>query len=299
MKNKESNCTHEHRLYDLRDGRISAVHFGDVSARPKVVFANANGFNGLSYRAVLEPLGVHAIALDLRGHGMSELPTDIKSLKNWHIFRDDIIEFVERHISGKVILAGHSFGAVSAILAAPKLKDRLSGYVGFDPVTIPWLARNFSRLPGGRAMMKRRLPIARNAGRRRFVFESQEATLKRYSGRGAFKGIDDEILNDYLTGGLKPHEDGVQLACHPLWEQAIFTAQGHNLFKALPSLPVNTHIIYGGKAAVSSPRTRKAVHRKLKGRQTAYHREFHHLFPFHERDFATDVLRKALAGVKN
>lgn len=284
----------ERRFYDLRDGRISAVHFGDVNRPPRVVFANANGFNGLSYRAILEPLGLNTIALDLRGHGMSELPTDVKTLRNWHIFRDDIVEFFERYIDVPVLLAGHSFGAVSAILAAPRLGEKISGYVGFDPVTLSWLPRNFSKLPGGRAMMKRRLPIARNAGRRRFVFDSLETAFERYKGRGAFKGISDDMLRDYLEGGLIDHADGVQLACHPLWEQAIFTAQGHNLFKALPHLPQNSQIIYGGKSAVSTAATRKAVHRKLKGGETSFHREFHHLFPFHAPEFAQNVLRKAL-----
>ncbi len=284
----------ERRFYDLPDGRISAVHFGDVSTPPKIVFANANGFNGLSYRAVLEPLGVHAIALDLRGHGMSELPTDVPALKNWHIFRDDIAGFVETYIDAPVILAGHSFGAVSAILAAPRLKDKLSGYVGFDPVTIPWIARMFSQLPGGRAYMKRRMPIARNAGRRRFVFENVEAAFKRYQGRGAFRGMEDDTLRDYLVGGIKGHSDGVQLACHPQWEQAIFTAQGHNLFKALPDLPANSHIIYGGKSAVSTNRTRAAVHRQLRGGEVSYYRDYHHLFPFHEPEFCQDRLRKTL-----
>lgn len=285
----------ERRFHDLRDGRISAVHFGDVSAAPRIVFANANGFNGLAYRSVLEPLGVHAIALDLRGHGMSELPTDSGSLKNWHIFRDDIAEFIERYIENPVVLAGHSFGAVSAIMAASKIKDRLSGYVGFDPVTIPWAARNFSRLPGARAYMKKRVPIARNAGRRRYVFDSFEAAFDRYQGRGAFKGMSDQALKDYLEGGLIPHENGVQLACHPLWEQAIFTAQGHNVFNALPALPANTQIIYGGKGAVSTRSTRKAVQNKLRGGAVSYHSGFHHLFPFHEPDFALDALTKALA----
>ena len=62
------------KFYDLRDGRISAVHFGDVSAPIRLVMLNANGFNGYSYKTILEPLGVHCVALDLRGHGMSELP---------------------------------------------------------------------------------------------------------------------------------------------------------------------------------------------------------------------------------
>ena len=61
------------KFYDLRDGCISAVHFGDVSAPIRLVMLNANGFNGYSYKTILEPLGVHCVALDLRGHGLSEL----------------------------------------------------------------------------------------------------------------------------------------------------------------------------------------------------------------------------------
>ena len=87
------------KFYDLRDGRISAVHFGDMSSVPRIIMLNANGFNGYSYKTILEPLGVHAIALDMRGHGMSELPTDINALKNWHIFRDDITAVSYTHLT--------------------------------------------------------------------------------------------------------------------------------------------------------------------------------------------------------
>jgi pimeloyl-ACP methyl ester carboxylesterase len=182
----------------------------------------------------LEPLGVHAVALDLRGHGMSELPTDVAALKNWHIFRDDVAEFFDRYIDSPVVLAGHSYGSVTGVLAMPKIKDQVSGYVGFDPVLVPAPFRAFNRLPGGRAFMKARMPIARNAGRRRSQFESFEAAFNRYQNRGAFRGFSDEALRDYLTGGLIADGEGVKLACDPLWEQAIFTAQGHNVFKAMP-----------------------------------------------------------------
>lgn len=281
----------------MPDGRLSAIHYGDVSGPVRLVFANANGFNGLSYRQILEPLDVHSVALDLRGHGMSELPTDVARLKNWHIFRDDIAHFVEQYTDAPIVLAGHSFGGVSGILAAPRLKGRLSGYVGLDPVTIPWAARQWSKLPGGRAFMKRNLPIARNAGRRRYIFDSAEAAFTRYKGRGAFKGMGDQILKDYLEGGLKPHPDGVQLACHPSWEQAIFVAQGHNLFKAAPSLPANSHILYGGKSAVSTPRTRRAVQRALNGVRVEYQGHLHHLFPFHEPSLATALLQRVLDNI--
>jgi len=88
---------------------------------------NANGFNGYSYKTILQPLGVHAIALDMRGHGMSELPTDVAALNNWHIFRDDIVEFFTRYIDSPAVIAGHSYGAVTGILALPQIKDKVSG----------------------------------------------------------------------------------------------------------------------------------------------------------------------------
>jgi len=82
----------------------------------------------------------------------------------------------------------------------PQIKDKVSGYVGFDPVLIPAIARIFNYLPGGRSYMKKRLPIARNAGRRKSHFESHEAAFNRYKNRGAFRGFSDEALRDYLTG---------------------------------------------------------------------------------------------------
>ncbi len=285
----------DRRFYDFPDGRLSAVHFNADAGSPRIVFVNANGFNGLAYRQILEPLGVHAIAIDLRGHGQSELPTDPESLRNWHIFRNDITRFFDLAIQEPVVLAGHSFGAVSAILASARIKDKLSGYVGFDPVTIPFLSRHISYVPGGRWLMKTTIPIAKNAGRRRFVFPSQEAAFERYQGRGAFKHMPDEVLRDYLEGGLKPHEGGVQLACHPKWEQAIFAAQGHNIYKGAKGLPENTKIIYGGKSPVSDRFTRAKIARIVGKQNVEFQPEFHHLFPFHNPDFARHTILGVLS----
>lgn len=289
--------SYSRRFYDLPDGRLSAVHFGDASKSVDIVFINANGFNGLTYRALLAPLGVHSVAIDLRGHGMSELPADPARLRNWIVFRDDITHFINTYVDRPVVLAGHSFGAVSAIMATPRLSHNLNGFVGFDPVSLPLGPRLTAKFSWGRALMKRMVPIAKNAGKRRYIFDSLEAAFTRYQGRGAFKTIPDETLRDYLEGGLKPHSDGVQLACHPLWEQAIFVSQGANFYKAVSALPDNTHIIYGDKAAVSTVGTRRAVQRRLKGGMVAHHRDFHHMFPLQEQEFAIKVLRKALAAV--
>lgn len=284
------------KLYELRDGRISAVHFGDISETPRLLMLNANGFNGYSYRTILEPLGVHCIALDMRGHGMSELPTDIAELKNWHIFRDDVVEFFERYIESRVVLAGHSYGAVTGVLSMPQIKDKVSGYVGFDPVLVPRPFRVMNRLPGGREHMKKHLPIARNAGRRKSRFDSFEAAFERYKDRGAFRGFSDEALRDYLTGGLVSDGKGVKLACDPLWEQAIFVAQGHNVFKAVPHLPRdNSHVTFAGKhGAVSFRAGRNAFAKVIGSENVIFDKNRAHMFPMHDQPYATGRLQTAL-----
>jgi len=46
------------KFYDLRDGRISALHYGDTSAPIRLVMLNANGFNGYAYKTILDWRGI-------------------------------------------------------------------------------------------------------------------------------------------------------------------------------------------------------------------------------------------------
>lgn len=290
----------ERRTYKLRDGTLSALHYGDISTPVRLVFMHANGFNALAYRRVLEPLGVHVVALDMRGHGQSRDMPQPFNIAGYNIFRDDCVEFFDRHLpaltDGPVILGGHSFGSVSGILAAPRLTGRIRGYVGFDPVSVPFLFRLTSNLPGGRAYMKKRVPIARNAGRRKSVFDNPEAAFERWQGRGAFKGMEDVVLRDYISAGLVQREDGQwELACNPKWEQTIFVAQWHNLFKAARALPDNSTIIYaGGRAPVSTPKTREAAQKAQPKISVRFDDELGHLFPFVQTDLATQTLSDAI-----
>ena len=288
--------------YPLNDGDLSVLHFGNLSEPVRLVMLHGNGFNGQSYRAALETLGVHAIALDLRGHGHSRDLPQPDDLASFHIFRDDLIAFFEAHLSkltdGPVVLAGHSLGAVVSILAAPFVKAQLSGFVGLDPVAIPFLFRFMSTLPGGRAYMKKHMPIARHAGRRKSEFESPEAAFTRWQGRGAFKGMPDEVLRDYISSGVIEREDGKwELACAPKWEQTIFTAQGHNMFKAARALPDNSKILFaGGRQPVSSKSTRAAVQRAQPKIDVQFDPALDHLFPLIQPDKARQILRDVLGA---
>ena len=288
----------ERRTYPLQDGESAAVHFGRTSNPLKLVFLHANGFDALAYRSVLEPLGVHAAALDLRGHGRSALPADPNRLRGWQPFRDDLVEFFERHVDRPVLLAGHSLGAVAGMLAARRLGRRIHGYCGLDPVLLPSLWRFAAALPGYRAYARRRFGLARAAGRRRAEFGSREEAFAHYCGRGAYRRFPDAVLRDYLEDGLLPTGGGeYRLACAPLWEQAIFTAQTHDAVGAAKFLPRFSRVVFAGHGAPSTPGSREAVARALGPDRVARLEECGHLFPLERPELATAILRDALQEV--
>lgn len=285
------------RDYPMDGGTLSAVHFGRVSNPLKLVFLHANGFNAMSYRSVLEPLGVHTAAIDLRGHGFTNLPDEPSTLKNWHVFRDDIAVFFEAYVDRPVVLAGHSFGAVSGILAAEKLGSKCAGFVGFDPVMMPQPYRALSATKAGRNMMKKRIPIAAKAGRRRATFDSTEAAFENYQGRGMFKKVSGKIIQDYLKGGLIEGENSMRLACEPLWEQAIFCAQNQNSFKAARFLPQHRKIIFAGKNS-PTPFSMQARMKARLGRENVQSSsKLDHLFPLQEPHMAMQILADMLKTV--
>ncbi len=282
------------RDYDLPDGTLSAVHFGRESSPLKLVFIHANGFNAMSYRALLQPLGIHAVALDMRGHGFSKLPAIPDDLTSWHIFRDDILAFFDSYVDRPVVLAGHSFGAVSAILAAEGLGDKCAGFVGFDPVMVPQPFRALSATTAGRNMMKKRIPIAAKAGRRRAEFKSAKDAFENYQGRGAFKKASDAVICDYLSGGLIETKDGVRLACDPLWEQAVFCAQNQNSFKAAKRLPALRKIIFAGKNSPTPFSMQARMKARLGRDNVKSSSKLDHLFPLQNPDFAREILSEVL-----
>lgn len=284
------------RNYAIRDGEISALHFGPQDKPVELLFLHANGFNAQTYRTVLEPLGVHVIALDLRGHGHSHaLPINPKTMKNYEAFITDIVEFAQTYIDGSFVIAGHSLGAICGLFAVEKLGPKISSYVGLDTVSLPPLLYAGSRFRFFRNITKNHLPLAKNAGRRKSVFKSREEALGRYTNRGAFKKIDVDILKDYLDSGLIKKDGNYHLACSPALEQALFAAQNHNPYKAARHLPDNSYLVYaGGKDRVSSAYTRAKMGRMQPNISVSCNPDLLHLFPLQNPHIATKALKMAL-----
>src|SRR5579864_8179762 len=165
-----------------RGGAMAALDLGPPDRPVDMVFSHANGFNGRTYRTVLQPLAAdyRILALDLRGHGASTLPTVIEGRQGWLEFRDDLLALLSAACEGPVVLAGHSMGGTSSLLAAAAEPDRVRALALFDPVAMP------SDLPPDADALQHS-PLVAGALRRRALFPSRQAAFEAYLGRGAFK----------------------------------------------------------------------------------------------------------------
>jgi pimeloyl-ACP methyl ester carboxylesterase len=192
-----------------------------------LVFCHANGFNALTYRTLLGPVaeaGHRILAIDMRGHGLCELEADPgDGHGSWANFGSDLIGLLEALEAPPKVVAGHSMGGTSGLVAAGLRPDLLGSLVLLDPVVMREdVARTLGATTGSS-------PLAIGALRRRNCFDSREAAYDAYLGRGAFKSWPAEMLADYLTDGLIPAEDGgFRLSCAPAWEAANFSAREHH-----------------------------------------------------------------------
>lgn len=215
------------------DGSLSVLELGHTDGPVDLVFLHANGFNATTYRPLLAPLaeGRRIWAIDQRGHGLTQLPADPEGRRGWQDLRRDLLAVIDT-LEGRPVLAGHSMGGTVSLLAAAKRPERVRGLVLLDPVIWLPLTTLAFNLPG-MSRMAERIPLVRNARKRRADFPDHEAARKAYRGRGAFTGWSDEVLDAWLETGLMPSGDGLTLACRPDWEASGYAAQAHNPWGAM------------------------------------------------------------------
>jgi len=219
--------------FPLKDGVLSALEFGDPARPVDILFAHANGFNAQTYRTVLAPLGerFRILAIDQRGHGFSNLPADPKGRKSWRDLQADLAAVIDQLPASPLILSGHSMGGAASIMAAAIRPERVKALVLFDPVVMSLAISLQALLPGASPGLYMKSPIATRALARRDVFPDREAVVAAYQGRGAFKSWPDEILRDYVAGGVRDRADGqVELTCAPAWEASNFSAMANTIW---------------------------------------------------------------------
>lgn len=187
-------------------------------ARPRLVFAHANGFPAGSYRRFLQ-----ALDRDYRVEAPAQLGHDgaYSVAPEWRGLADELLDHVTRNGAEPAWLVGHSLGGVLALLAALRQPRRLRGFVMLDPpLVFGWRG---AMLAAARrlGLADRLTPAGRSRGRRA-QWPDRDAAIAHFRGRGLFRGFDDAGLADYVDSATAADGEGVRLTFEPAVEAAIF-----------------------------------------------------------------------------
>jgi pimeloyl-ACP methyl ester carboxylesterase len=278
----------------LWDGEISYLEWANRA--PPLLFSHATGFNAQTYRTLLQPLAdrLHIYATDQRGHGFNSLPALPGTATNWTIYRDDTIRFLDGLDGRPMILAGHSMGATTSVMAALLRPDLVRALVLIEPVFVPakW---SWVHIRRALRFWDREPHLADRAEKRRDIFDSLDAAENAYRGRGAFKTWPDAVLHDYLRGGLLPVENasGLRLACKPAWEAETFRNTPFGITALATRLRCPVTIIYGGLSTTCSDAEARRFARNHAGTRRVRIAKATHFLPMEY----PDVVRSEIARI--
>ena len=233
--------------------------------QPGIYFSHANGFNGLTYKTLLNKISPNQkiISYDLRGHGKSTVPAEPEKLKSWQRYRDDLISILEKNNEPSTLI-GHSLGGTTSLLVAFKRPDLVSKIILIDPVLLPltyWLGTKAVQSIG---LIEKVHPMVKGALVRKKTWVSKEEAFQYFSRKKLFRKVIPEAINDYIDGGMKKiNENLYELNCNPKWEAATFKlTSGGNWFN-LKKSNVPTKIILTPKSVVCNEKSQKKLKKSI------------------------------------
>jgi pimeloyl-ACP methyl ester carboxylesterase len=233
--------------------------------QPGIYFSHANGFNGLTYKTLLNKISPNQkiISYDLRGHGKSTVPAEPEKLKSWQRYRDDLISILEKNNEPSTLI-GHSLGGTTSLLVAFKRPELVSKIILIDPVLLPltyWLGTKAVQSIG---LIEKVHPMVKGALIRKKNWGSKEEAFQYFSGKKLFRKVIPEAINDYIDGGMKKINANLyELNCNPKWEAATFKlTSGGNWFN-LKKSNVPTKVILTPNSVVCNERSQKKLNKSI------------------------------------
>lgn len=179
-----------------------------------LLLVHATGFHGRCWDQVVANLapGYRVIAPDMRGHGRSER----QGPYNWSNFGGDLTALVDALELDDLVGVGHSMGGHTLLqlaIARPRLLRRM---LLLDPVVFEPDAYPSDRYRGFET------PEQHPVSRRRNHWLTWQAMQTSLASKGSFGLWDPAVMEDYCRYGSLPVADGVELACPPLVEAAVY-----------------------------------------------------------------------------
>lgn len=173
---------------------------GSGVAAGTCVFIHATGFHARCWDAVVRrlPLAVRCLAVDVRGHGLSDKPTPARGYYPWPELGREVAGAL-RHLGIEGALGvGHSMGGFMVLHAGLEERGLFRGVLLLDPTV--FTAETYDNWSDEQA--RQELAVFAPINKRFDRFVSADEMHKRLGARGSYAVWRDECLRDYCAHGL-------------------------------------------------------------------------------------------------
>ncbi|PKN76826.1 MAG: alpha/beta hydrolase [Deltaproteobacteria bacterium HGW-Deltaproteobacteria-10] len=222
---------------DIGDAELSYLLYeGDG---PTIVLLHATGFLPWLWHPIARELSSdwRIIAPYFCDHRESDPE---KGGLSWLVIAEDLANLCKVLRLDRPFMVGHSMGATVITLANGAFGLDTRGLILFEPIFLP---EDFYKLQ----ITVDDHPLASKAIRRRDSWSDRNEALTYLRSKVLFKNWDEEMLDLYITYGMKSLDaGGLQLACSPKREASLFMGSVHyNPWPLLSKVACPTLVIEG------------------------------------------------------
>jgi len=293
----ESLRTDTPRAFRVRGDGVELQAYEWPGDGPTVFFAHATGFHARCWDQVIRRLpGIRAVAIDMRGHGLSEKPAPPYP---WPAFGRDVAAVARALGLRGALGVGHSKGGYAVTRAAAAEPGAFGALLLVDPVIGP---RGYRRTIDADEHF---------AARRRNAWASPGEMFERFRGREPFSRWDPAVLRDYCDYGLvpDPEGDGYVLACPPRIEAAVYAgafggADGDDIYLAIEQVRVPVRVLRARPRAegvmtdMSGSPTAPDLARHFPRGEDVPVPQYSHFIPMEDPGFVAGQVREMLARLE-
>lgn len=194
--------------WDIAHGHIATIEYGcKEAAEVSVVFLHGWLDNAASFETVMSELhladpNLHLCAIDLPGHGLSSHKNG-SNFYPFHDYIDDVYQFLANLSPNRLVLVGHSLGALIASCYSAAFPEQIDGLVqieGHGPLAEP-AQESVSRLREGVLSRQRvrRKPIR--------AMQSVQEAIER---RAKVNQLEGRLIAPLVKRGLIETDNGWQ-----------------------------------------------------------------------------------------
>ena len=261
------------------DGSSAATASHDAGEKHHVLFIHGLGSSAdrwLDIPDALSLLGLHSIALDLPGFGLSDKPEGMDY--SIRIFVEVVADFIRRigMQEGKISIVGHSLGGYIAAQLAAEHGDRVDRLVLID---------TSGRLDGPTPLLQQYLDAAMNPSKKavRAVFEQLVADPIR---------IPEALVDGFI---YRISQAGAKHAFKSAYDNSVNTQIGAGRLKQIGDSKIPTLILWGRQDRLIPPEYFRAFQESIRGSNVVIVEDAGHA-PFAEKPaIVCELLHKFLA----